>query len=192
MRGGTQGFVVSVLLIIGAVACATGTTVAPESVAPESEVSAAPASLQRGVSLYARHCVLCHGHSGAGDGPAAAYLVPSPRAFTMGSFNLVSTVNSVPSDDDLLRVLRRGMPGSAMPSWAWLPEADLRQLVAYVRHLAVEGIAGYSRVAAMLRDHPLTEVRAHEMAAAPGGGRGNGCGAIRPAHGAARAALAPA
>jgi len=135
-------------------------------VAPESEVSAAPASLQRGVSLYARHCVLCHGHSGAGDGPAAAYLVPSPRAFTMGSFNLVSTVNSVPSDDDLLRVLRRGMPGSAMPSWAWLPEADLRQLVAYVRHLAVEGIAGYSRVAAMLRDHPLTEVRAHEMAAA--------------------------
>jgi len=143
---------------------ACGTTAATEEHGPAT--SPVPANLERGAALFSRHCVLCHGHSGGGDGPAASYLMPKPRAFAFGSFNLVSTDNSVPSDDDLVRVMKRGMPGSSMPSWAWLPEEDLRQLAGYVRHLAVEGIAAHTQAAAMLRGHDLSEARAREMAAA--------------------------
>lgn len=149
-------------VLLGAVACATTGTPEVAGLRPPP----APSRLERGAALYARHCVLCHGSTGAGDGPAAAYLVPKPRVFTLGSFNLVSTANGVPSNEDLLRVLRRGVPGSVMPSWAWLPKEDLRQLAGYLRHLAVEGIAAHTRSAAMRSGHAMSEARAREMAAA--------------------------
>ena len=34
-----------------------------------------PSDIERGKELYNRHCVACHGESGAGDGPAATALV---------------------------------------------------------------------------------------------------------------------
>jgi hypothetical protein len=37
-------------------------------------------------------------------------------------YRLVSTWEGVPTDEDLYRTISRGMPGSAMPSWAHLPE----------------------------------------------------------------------
>ena len=91
--------------------------------------------------LYTTHCAPCHGEDGRGDGPAAAYLFPFPRDFASGSFRLVSTNNGVPSDADLERTLRRGMPGSAMPSFDWMPDEDLIGLARWVRHLAIEGLA---------------------------------------------------
>jgi DMSO reductase family type II enzyme heme b subunit len=90
---------------------------------------------------YSRHCAACHGPRGRGDGELAAWLWPAPRAFTAGAFNLVSTRNGVPTDDDLAGVIARGMPGSAMPAFAWLDEETRHGLVDYVRALAVEGLA---------------------------------------------------
>lgn len=95
----------------------------------------APATLARGAELYARHCALCHGTTGDGLGPASRFLEPPARDFGVGRFSLVSTRNGVPTDADLVRTLRRGMPGSAMPAWDWMGEADLLQLAHYVRHL---------------------------------------------------------
>ncbi len=109
------------------VACSTAT---PSMVTPSP----------RAVELYSAHCAVCHGEHGNGDGEAAPYLFPPPRDFARGQFRLVSTENGAPTDADLVRVLRRGMPGSAMPPFTWLPEADLTELAAYVRQLAVEGI----------------------------------------------------
>ena len=96
---------------------------------------------QRGAEIFARQCADCHGATGRGDGPVAYLLDPKPRNFAAGTFRVVSTANGVPSDDDLLATLRRGMPGSAMPPWGHLPESDLRALVAEVRRLVVEGSA---------------------------------------------------
>jgi mono/diheme cytochrome c family protein len=93
-----------------------------------------------GELLYARQCALCHGERGAADGPAAYLLFPPARDFTRGAFKLASTANGVPTDYDLIATLRRGMPGSAMPSWAWMDEGELRALAGHVRALAVEGI----------------------------------------------------
>jgi mono/diheme cytochrome c family protein len=89
---------------------------------------------------YTNHCLACHGDKGAGDGPAARFLYPRPRNFTSGEFRLVTTRNRIPSDDDLFRVITRGMPGSAMFPFAHLEAADRRALVAYVRHLTRSGL----------------------------------------------------
>lgn len=109
--------------------------------APSSGMTPAaggPGASPDGAALYAAHCGVCHGPQGRGDGPAAVYLFPKPRDFTLGKFKVRSTATGErPTDRDLLETLRRGMPGSAMPSFAHLPEEDLRALVGYVKTLAV-------------------------------------------------------
>lgn len=44
-------------------------------------VSPTPQSLARGQELFARHCTVCHGQDGKGDGPAAAAMDPRPANF---------------------------------------------------------------------------------------------------------------
>lgn len=97
------------------------------------------ASLERGRELYAQHCAVCHGETGDGRGQAAYLLSPAPRDFSEGLFRVASTWNGVPTDADLAQTLRRGMPGSSMPPWEWLPERDLQSLVLWVRELTREG-----------------------------------------------------
>ncbi|MCG3146904.1 MAG: hypothetical protein PCFJNLEI_00339 [Verrucomicrobiae bacterium] len=89
-----------------------------------------------GQQLYTQHCAACHGPHGAGDGPAARYVYPKPRDFTRGTFKVRSTPDGVlPTTDDLLTTITRGMPGSAMPSFAYLSELDRQALVAHVQSL---------------------------------------------------------
>jgi mono/diheme cytochrome c family protein len=120
--------------------------------------------LQHGGDLYERYCTVCHAHDGTADGEASAWLFPPARDFTRGRFRLVSTSNGAPTDDDLVRVLRRGMPGSSMPSWSWLEERDLRDLAGYVRFLAVEGLGESIDREAREDGEPLMPGCAHEIA----------------------------
>jgi mono/diheme cytochrome c family protein len=92
--------------------------------------------LARGQALYAQQCAACHGVDGRGDGEAAYLLNPKPRDLRAARYRLVSTWEGVPTDDDLLRTITRGIPGSAMPSWGHLPELDRRALVAFLKSLA--------------------------------------------------------
>lgn len=126
----------------GLVAALTGVLLAA---AQQAAAPAAGAAQARGAEIFARHCADCHGATGRGDGPVAYLLDPKPRNFASGTFRVVSTSSAVPSDDDLLTTLRRGMPGSAMPPWGHLPESDLRALVAEIRRLVVEGSAADAR-----------------------------------------------
>ncbi|MCZ6692084.1 MAG: c-type cytochrome [Planctomycetota bacterium] len=116
----------------------------PLRVVDGSEKSTRPddaeAVLARGKAFYDKQCTYCHGPTGGGDGQMARYLDPRPRNFHRGEFKLASTSNGVPTDEDLLGVVKRGMLGSAMPSWSRFPEEDLRAVVAYVRHLTKEGM----------------------------------------------------
>jgi mono/diheme cytochrome c family protein len=57
----------------------------------------------------------------------------------MEKFKLASTSNGVPTDDDLLRVIRNGIPGSAMPAFPYLSDADQKALLSQVRKLTWRG-----------------------------------------------------
>ena len=93
-----------------------------------SRTLAQPAAASRGKQIYDAHCVECHGPSGKGDGPAAHLMTPRPRDFTSAKYKIRSTeTGSLPTDDDLLRSVRQGLYGSAMPGWQkMLPEDDVR------------------------------------------------------------------
>ena len=74
-----------------------------------------------GARIFARHCAVCHGPDGRGNGPAAPSMFPRPRDFTSGRFKYKSTAaGEPPTDEDLLRTIRDGLPASAMPYFAGL------------------------------------------------------------------------
>lgn len=102
---------------------------------PGAAAAAGAGDAGRGQGLYARKCAVCHGAEGRGDGPAQLVLFPRPRDLTSGKFKIRSTP-TLPTDEDLLRVVTRGIPGTSMPSWAALTEAERRDLVAYVKTLS--------------------------------------------------------
>ena len=80
---------------------------------------------------------------------AARFLYPKPRDFRAGRFRLISTDNNFPTRDDLLAVLKRGMPGSSMPSWAHLSEADQILLADEIVHMRRDGL--YDQIVAQLK-----------------------------------------
>jgi mono/diheme cytochrome c family protein len=127
----------------------------PEEITPPREEPGISAILVAGKQSYTNHCAQCHGDQGDGNGPAARFLNPKPRDFLKGQFRLASTVNAKPSDEDLLNVITRGMPGSAMVPFGHLPENERKNLVAYVRHLTRTGVEARLRQAAAETGEPL-------------------------------------
>lgn len=89
-----------------------------------------------GSAVYAQHCAACHGSTGDGNGPASVWLFPRPRDFSAGQFKIKSTPGlSLPTDDDLLQSVTRGLPGSSMPSFSYLTETERRDVVRHVKRL---------------------------------------------------------
>lgn len=84
---------------------------------------AQPPAVQQGRQFYLGHCAHCHGPDGEGG---------RGINLTTGQYRISRT------DDDLLRVIQTGVPGTEMPP-SRLPVADIRQLVTYVRSLGAAG-----------------------------------------------------
>jgi DMSO reductase family type II enzyme heme b subunit len=95
----------------------------------------APEELEAGRQVYLRYCAICHGVDGDGAGPAAELLQPRPRDFRQGLYKIRTTVSGdLPTDEDLFRVVSKGMPGSSMPGWEEvLSEKERWQVVAYIK-----------------------------------------------------------
>ncbi|MEX2027600.1 MAG: cytochrome c, partial [Pirellulaceae bacterium] len=90
--------------------------------------------------LFREHCAHCHGVTGDGAGPTAAFLNPYPRDFRKGVFKFKSTPKGErPTHDDLKRIVVNGIPGTAMPSFRLLSDPDLEALLAYVKYLSIRG-----------------------------------------------------
>jgi mono/diheme cytochrome c family protein len=113
--------------------------------------------------LYREHCAHCHGISGDGSGPTAAFLNPYPRDFRLGKFKFKSTrMYRPPVDEDLRRVIERGIPGTAMPSFRLLEPEELDALVDYVKYLSIRGQverALLEEIAQLDADEPLLAAR---------------------------------
>ncbi|MDD0973511.1 cytochrome c/FTR1 family iron permease [Pseudomonas fontis] len=94
------------------------------------EVSQAPVITPdpaRGAPLYAQHCSICHGDSGAGDGPAGLGLTPPPS-----DLQNVARLDRL-SLYDLYNTLGLGIEGTDMPSFAdQLDERQRWDLATYI------------------------------------------------------------
>ncbi len=103
--------------------------------AEERPLGAAEAAA--GKPLYLQECSGCHGERGRGDVPAADFVDPRPRDFTKRLFRLRTTASGQPpTTADVLRTIERGLPGTAMPSFAFLAPDERRKIAAYVLRLA--------------------------------------------------------
>ena len=108
---------------------------------------AAEAVFAPGQAVYDQHCAACHGANGDGNGPASVWLYPKPRNFGAGLFKIKSTPGqALPTNDDLIQSVTRGLPGSSMPGFSYLTEAERRDVVQYVKHLTARTDAGGNRV----------------------------------------------
>jgi mono/diheme cytochrome c family protein len=94
-----------------------------------------------GFALYRRHCLHCHGVSGAGNGPTAEFLYPRPRDYRPGKFKFTSTPNGAkPTRDDLRRTIRDGLHGTSMPAFDSLMDpTEIEQVLDYVIFLSMRG-----------------------------------------------------
>ncbi|PBQ01745.1 cystathionine gamma-synthase [Pseudomonas congelans] len=103
------------------------------------EISQAPAITPdpaRGAPLYAQHCSVCHGDSGAGDGPAGIGLEPPPS-------NLRDTARlDRLSLYDLYNATGLGIAGTDMPAFA--DQLDDRQrwdIATYIASFSAQPVA---------------------------------------------------
>jgi mono/diheme cytochrome c family protein len=90
--------------------------------------------------LFRKHCAHCHGVSGDGLGPTAAFLNPYPRDYRKGTFKFTSTADGAkPTTADLRRTIVNGIAGTAMPSFSLLPDDEIDALTEYVKYLSYRG-----------------------------------------------------
>ncbi|CAD5106363.1 cytochrome c/FTR1 family iron permease [Zestomonas carbonaria] len=100
------------------------------------EVSQAPLITPdpaRGAPLYAQHCSVCHGDSGAGDGPAGVGMEPPPRNLReQARMDRMSLY-------DLFNTLGQGIDGTDMPAFAdQLDERQRWDLATYIAGLSAD------------------------------------------------------
>lgn len=101
-----------------------------------SMVRAGKEKNSEGEQLYGEYCSSCHGITGKGDGELEYLLYPKPRDFTTQSFKLRSTHSGVvPTHQDLVQTIKRGMPGTAMPSFYFLQDEEINALANHIKKL---------------------------------------------------------
>lgn len=81
--------------------------------------SYSPADIENGIRLYRTHCISCHGS----DGDAIPGIDLQRGQFRRGS-----------ADEDLTRLITKGVPGTAMPPTELAPP-QLFSLIAYIRSM---------------------------------------------------------
>ena len=147
-----------------------GTAVAHEArqlgakLAVAYEVSQAPAITPdptRGAPLYAQHCSVCHGETGAGDGPASVGMTPPPAnlrdAQRLDRLSLYAIYNT----------LGLGVEGTDMPSFAdQLDERQRWDLATYIAGLSADPSASKADKTYNLAD--LARQTPNEVLAAEG------------------------
>lgn len=129
-RGGARGVLATAVLPLGLLSAAGLTLL----MAPGSS---AAQDAEAGGRIYDRWCAECHGAEGEGDGPSATYMLPRPRDFVSARYQVRTTATgALPTDEDLLRVIRDGIPGTTMPGWPNLSSRQQRDVVAYLKTLS--------------------------------------------------------
>jgi|RhiMetdeSRZDD1v2_1073273.scaffolds.fasta_scaffold143772_2 mono/diheme cytochrome c family protein len=135
-----------VALAVWLCAVATGSSLAPAlsnpvTVRVEAQGPDIGTEAQResGKTLYVKNCAQCHGEKGDGEGYATPHLLPRPRDFTRAQFKVRTTPNgSLPTHQDLVNIIRRGMPYTSMPAWPNLTDQEVSNLAYYITSFSPE------------------------------------------------------
>ncbi|HVG53523.1 MAG TPA: c-type cytochrome [Vicinamibacterales bacterium] len=91
------------------------------------------AQRESGKNLYLKYCSQCHGEKGDAAGYATPHLLPRPRDFTTGKFKVRTTPSgAVPSHQDLVNIIRLGMPYTSMPAWPDLSDEEVSDLAYFI------------------------------------------------------------
>jgi mono/diheme cytochrome c family protein len=119
-------------------------------------------TLAKGSALYRVNCLHCHGLTGNGRGPTAAWVNPHPRDFRQGVFKFTSTMGGnerKPRREDLVRTVRMGVEGTAMPSFGLHSEDELEALISYVIHLSIRGEVEFRVIQYFMGESPEESVQ---------------------------------
>ncbi len=101
-------------LALAALALAAGGPARAKSVPAAPMPEATEAFVEKGRAIYFRRCSFCHGLLGDGEGPAAEFMDPRPRDFTLGTFKFrTSGSGELPLDVNLFRTVSRAYPAPA-------------------------------------------------------------------------------
>ncbi|MBF8287735.1 MAG: serC 2, partial [Candidatus Rokubacteria bacterium] len=91
------------------------------------------AQRESGKNVYLKNCAQCHGEKGDGEGYATPHLYPRPRDFTTGRFKVRTTPSgALPTHQDLVNIIRRGMPYTSMPAWPTLSDQEVSDLAYFI------------------------------------------------------------
>ncbi|MBT6095281.1 MAG: c-type cytochrome [Rhodospirillaceae bacterium] len=93
-------------------------------------------SKEQVTAVYQKRCAHCHGDEGDGMGPAAEFMYPLPRDFTLASFKYKTTHadDEFPTDADLYNTIAEGLPGTSMPAWKdILTKAEIDALIHQIK-----------------------------------------------------------
>ena len=139
MTFGIFGAALTLLVFLAPIKAMAGTV--PSGPMPE----ATEEFVEKGRQTYIRRCSFCHGLLGDGGGPAADYLDPRPRDFTLGTYKFRTTTSGeLPTDNDLFRTVSRGLPGTAMQAFDGdlikngLSEEERWEVISYIKTFAME------------------------------------------------------
>jgi len=106
------------------VAQAAGQESPPAQAAPASRAAKAPPDLEDGKQQFAQNCSTCHGVDAGGQEGPDLHGVPE----SLG-------------DSAVQGIIRRGIPGTAMPSFSTVTDKQAADIVAYLRTLSGTGTA---------------------------------------------------
>ncbi len=110
-----------------------------EARALTSPLPDSPDSIAQGKALYHGKgtCFNCHGQEGAGDGPVASQLDPSPRNFQHHGFWRHRT------EGEIFWVIKHGSPGTSMVGFAGqLTDEEIWSIIQYERTFSLHSRRG--------------------------------------------------
>ena len=97
------------------------------------------AQRESGKQTYLKNCSQCHGEKGDGEGYATPHLLPKPRNFTTAKFKVRTTPSgALPTHQDLVSIIRRGMPYTSMPAWPNLSDQEVSDLAHFIKTFSAD------------------------------------------------------
>ncbi len=122
------------------------------------------AQRESGKVLYNKYCAQCHGEKGDGEGYATPHLFPRPRDFTTGRFKVRTTPSgALPTHQDLVNIIRRGMPYTSMPAWPNLTDQEVSDLAYYITTFSPDFAAGSAPEPVQLPSAPASTAESIEL-----------------------------